>query len=82
MQKLFVVAAVLGSFAMAAPIASAAAMSSGNGKYCLKGPGETMHCNYQTLASCIKAKSGSQSCVIKESTTGAAPSSSSNGMKK
>jgi hypothetical protein len=65
MRKIFALAAVLSAFALAAPAASAA----GSGKFCLKGPGSQMTCSYQTMASCNKAKKGSQSCVSNPSST-------------
>jgi hypothetical protein len=44
-------------------LAASAAPAAGAGKYCLKGPG-IMNCTYQNLASCNKAKIGSQTCVL------------------
>lgn len=44
-------------------LAASAASAAGTGKYCLKGPGKTLKCQYQTMASCEKAKKGSQACI-------------------
>jgi Protein of unknown function (DUF3551) len=80
MRKMLTLAAVLSAFALAVPAASAAGMS---GKYCLKGPGSKMNCKYQTMASCTKAKKGTQTCVSSAaSTTGAGMSHSKTKMKK
>ena len=67
MRTILALSAALAVAALTAPVASAA----GSGKYCLKGPGSTMKCNYKTMAACDKAKKGSQSCVENTSTTGA-----------
>jgi hypothetical protein len=76
--------AVLVAFALAAPAAMAAgaSSSSSNGKFCLKGPGKTMSCKYETMAACDKDKKTGQQCVTNSSTTGSAAGSSSNSMKK
>jgi hypothetical protein len=80
MRKIITLAAVLSAFALAVPAASAAGMS---GKYCLKGPGSKVNCEYQTLAACNKAKKGSQTCAASTaSTTGSGMSSSTSHMKK
>jgi Protein of unknown function (DUF3551) len=74
MRYMIALAAILSAFAMAAPAASA----TGTSKYCLKGPGATMNCTYQTIASCNSAKKGTESCVANPaSTTG-----SGSGMSK
>jgi len=79
MRKMLTLAAVLSAFALVVPAASAAGMS---GKYCLKGPGSKMSCKYQTMASCTKAKKGSQTCVASSSsTTGAGMTKSKSKMK-
>jgi Protein of unknown function (DUF3551) len=64
-------------------LGTSAASAAGAGKYCLKGPGSTMNCTYQTMASCDKAKTGSQTRVPNPSTTGSGSSGdSTNSMKK
>jgi Protein of unknown function (DUF3551) len=83
MRSIITLAAVLSAFALAAPAASAA----GTGKYCIKGPGSEVNCNYQTMASCDKAKKGTQTCVANPSSTTGSGSmstggSSSGAMKK
>jgi len=79
MRHILALAAILSAFALAAPAASAA----GSGKFCLKGPGSTMNCTYQTMAACTQAKKGTQTCVSNPaSTTGSGTSSSSDNMKK
>jgi Protein of unknown function (DUF3551) len=78
MRQIIALAAVLSAFALAAPAASAA----GSGKFCLKGPGSAMQCSYQTMASCEKAKKGSQTCAVNpSSTTGSGSTSQSNTQK-
>ncbi len=54
---------------LAGSLTASAASAAGTGKYCLKGPGATLNCNYQTMASCDKAKTGAQSCVANPSST-------------
>ena len=80
MRHVIALAAILPTFAMAASAASAA----GADKYCLKGPGTTMNCNYQTMASCDKAKKGTETCIANPAnTTGSGMSgSTSSPMKK
>jgi Protein of unknown function (DUF3551) len=79
MRSIITLAAVLSAFALAAPAASAA----GTGKYCIKGPGSSLNCNYQSMALCDKAKKGTETCVADpSSTTGSGMSHSSGTMKK
>jgi Protein of unknown function (DUF3551) len=78
MRQILALAAILSAFALAAPAASAA----GSGKYCLKGPGSTVECNYQTLASCNSVKKGTQSCEANPSSTTGSGMSTGGGMKK
>jgi hypothetical protein len=79
MRYVIALAAILPAFALAASASSAAE----TGKYCLKGPGTTISCNYETLASCDKAKKGAETCVSNpNSTTGSGSSDSSSPMKK
>ncbi|HZT25032.1 MAG TPA: DUF3551 domain-containing protein [Pseudolabrys sp.] len=87
MRKILALIGVLSAFALAAPAASAAGMSgsgSMSGKYCLNGPGTTKNCSFQTMASCEKAKKGSQTCAANTATTGSGSSmgKSSSGSKK
>jgi Protein of unknown function (DUF3551) len=73
MRHVIALAAILPVFALAASAASAA----DNGKYCLKGPGTTMNCTYQTMASCDKAKKGTETCIDNPAnTTGSGTSGS------
>ena len=44
-------------------LVATAASAAGTAKYCLTGPG-IMNCIYQDLASCSKAKTGTQTCVV------------------
>jgi hypothetical protein len=76
-MRLFItVAAVAASLALAGSAASAA----GTQKFCLKGPGTALNCTYETMASCDKAKKGTETCVANpSSTTGTGTTSS---MKK
>ena len=81
MRSMITVAAILSAFALAAPAASAA----GSGKYCIKGPGTSLNCSFQTMASCDRAKKGPQTCVANPSSTtgsGSMSPSSSGTMKK
>ena len=78
MRYVFTLAAILSGLALAAPGASAA----GTGKFCLKGPGTEMNCNYQNLASCDKARTGTQTCVANPASTVGSGTTSSNSMKK
>ena len=78
MRQILALAAILSAFALAVPAASAA----GSGKYCLKGPGSTVHCNYQTLASCNSAKKGVQTCEANPASTTGSGMSHSSTMKK
>jgi Protein of unknown function (DUF3551) len=75
MRQIIALAAVLSAFALAAPAASAA----GSGKFCLKGPGSTMQCSYQTMASCEKAKKGTQTCAANPASTTGSGSMSPSG---
>jgi Protein of unknown function (DUF3551) len=78
MRSMITFAAVLSALALAAPASAA-----GSGKYCVKGPGSALNCNFQTMASCDKAKKGPQTCVANpSSTTGSAISPNSTGSKK
>jgi Protein of unknown function (DUF3551) len=79
MRKMITLAAVLSAFALAIPAASAAGAS---GKYCLKGPGAKMNCKFETMASCTKAKTGSQTCIASSASTTGSGMSKSNSMKK
>ena len=73
MRHVIALAAILPVFALAASATSAAE----NGKYCLKGPGTTMNCASATMASCDKAKKGTETCVANpDSTTGSGTSGS------
>jgi hypothetical protein len=63
-------------------LAASAASAAGTGKYCLKGPGKTLKCHYQTMASCDKAKKGSQSCIMNPSSTTGSITQSKNPSKK
>jgi hypothetical protein len=73
MRHVIALAAILPAFALAASATSAAE----TGKYCLKGPGTTINCNYETMASCDKAKKGTETCVANpDSTTGSGSTSS------
>jgi hypothetical protein len=84
MRITIVTAAALAALALTAPAASAAGASATNGKFCLKGPGTTMNCKYDTMAACDKDKTGTAQCVTNSSTTGSASPSTttSKGMKK
>ena len=79
MRKMIALAAVLSAFALAVPAASAAGMS---GKYCLKGPGSKMNCKYETMASCTKAKTGSQTCIASPASTTGSGMNKNDNMKK
>jgi hypothetical protein len=59
MRHVISLATAISVLAFAATAASAA----GTGKYCLQGPG-LMNCIYQDMASCTKAKIGTQTCVV------------------
>ena len=73
MRHVIALAAILPAFALAASATSAAE----TGKYCLKGPGTTINCKYETMASCDKAKKGTETCVANpDSTTGSGSTSS------
>jgi Protein of unknown function (DUF3551) len=82
MRIVIATAAALAALALAAPSASAAGVSATNGKFCLKGPGTTMNCKYDTMAACDKDKTGTEQCVTNSSTTGSATTTTSKGMKK
>jgi Protein of unknown function (DUF3551) len=60
MRHFISLATVISVLAFAATTASAAE----TGKYCLKGPGTMMNCIYQNMASCNKARTGAQLCVV------------------
>ncbi len=72
MRHVIVFAAILPALALTTTAASAA----GSGKFCLQGPGSTINCNYQTMASCDKAKKSGQSCIANPGTTGAGTTNS------
>ncbi len=74
MRHVIALAAILPAFALAASAASAAE----TGKYCLKGPGTTMECTYETMASCDKAKSGTETCVANPASTTGSDANGSN----
>ncbi len=80
MRHVIALSFILPVFALAASAASAADA----GKFCLKGPGTTMNCTYETMASCDKAKIGTESCVANPgnpaSTTGSGADGSSSPM--
>jgi hypothetical protein len=63
-------------------IAASPALAAGvnNAKFCLKGPGTTMNCKYDTMAACDKDKKTGEQCVANTTTTGSG--SSTNSMKK
>jgi hypothetical protein len=84
MRHIITVAFILPVFALAASAASAASASaSDTGKYCLKGAGSTIECTYETMASCDKAKKGTETCIANpEGTTGSGSSESSSPIKK
>jgi Protein of unknown function (DUF3551) len=74
MRRTIAFAAILSAVALSAPVASAAE----SGKFCLKGPGLTDNCTFQTMAACEKAKKGTESCVaITSGTTGSGTTSTS-----
>ena len=66
MRKMIALAAVLSAFALAAPAASAAGMS---GKYCLKGPGSQINCQFATMDACNDNKQGTQTCAARTAST-------------
>ncbi len=66
MRKMIALAAVLSAFALAAPAASAAGMS---GKYCLKGPGSQINCQFATMDACNDHKQGTQTCAARTAST-------------
>ena len=57
------------TFLAATGLAVSSASAAGSSKYCLKGPGAKMNCKYQTMASCDKAKKGTQTCVANPTST-------------
>jgi hypothetical protein len=65
MRSVIILAAALS----AAGLASSAASAAGTEKFCLKGPGTEMNCTYATMASCDKAKKGTETCVANPSST-------------
>jgi hypothetical protein len=65
MYKMIAIAAVLSGFALSIPSASAA----GTGRYCLVGPDQQLDCRYETMASCIDNKQGTQNCVPRTAST-------------
>jgi hypothetical protein len=78
MRQLIMFAATLAAVGLASSAASAA----GSGKFCLKGSGGQLTCSYQTMASCDKAKKGTETCVANPSSTTGAGKSSGGTMKK
>lgn len=69
MRSVIILAAALS----AASLAITSASATGTAKFCLKGPGTAMNCTYETMASCDKAKKGTETCVANpSSTTGSA----------
>lgn len=64
MRHIIALAAIVSAFALAGPASAA-----GTAKFCLKGPGSTINCSYQTMASCDKAKKGTETCVANPSST-------------
>ena len=70
-------AATFSVAALSATVASAAESS----KFCLKGPGLTDNCTYQTMAACEKAKKGTESCVANPSSTTGSGTTSTTPMK-
>jgi hypothetical protein len=78
MRYIMAIAIMLSAFALSAP----AAFATGTGKYCLKGPGATMNCKYQTMAACDKAKKGTETCVANLASTTGSGQKSSAPMKK
>jgi hypothetical protein len=65
MRHVIALAAILSALVLAVPVASAA----GTGKFCLKGEGTEMNCNFRTMASCDKARKGNATCVANSSST-------------
>ena len=41
----------------------------GSGKFCIKGAGGALNCEYASLASCQKATKGSENCEARPSST-------------
>jgi hypothetical protein len=73
MRFIIILAATLAATGLAVSAASAA----GTAKFCLKGPGAEMNCTYETMATCDKAKKGTETCVANPtSTTGSATGTS------
>ena len=66
MRHVIALAAILPALALAAASATSAAETS---KYCLKTAGTTMDCTYETMASCDKAKTGTETCVANPANT-------------
>jgi hypothetical protein len=66
MQKMIANSAVLLGFALAIPAASADEM---HDKYCLKGPGQQLNCDFETMADCNDHKQGTQTCVPRSAST-------------
>ena len=81
MRQVIALVAILPVLALAAPAASAA----GTGKFCLKGTGAEMNCTFADMASCDKAKKGTETCVANTSSTtgsGTTTTSPTSPMKK
>jgi len=78
MRKIIALAAVLSAAALAGSAANAA-NAAGSGKFCLNGPGSQSQCSYQTMASCEKAKKGTQTCAANSAATTGSGSSGSMG---
>jgi hypothetical protein len=41
----------------------------GSGKFCIKGPGGALNCEYASLSACQKVAKGSQTCEARPSST-------------
>jgi len=78
MARFSAIAIILSVFVFASPAASAAR----TGKFCLKGEGTEMNCNFRTMASCDRAKKGNQTCVANPSSTTGSGTTSPNPMKR
>jgi hypothetical protein len=80
MRPLIAAITILGTFALA-PAALAQGTGAGSQNFCLKGPGTTMNCKYQTMAACEKDRKGSQQCVANIGTTGSGATSNTTNKK-
>lgn len=61
------------ALAIILPLGLAASDASAAGKFCLKGPGQAMDCQYDTMAACNQAKKSGQSCAANLSDTTQGP---------